>query len=197
MCVYLRACVFLCLMLISSPRWYTQQNQARARTYSWSRTPHSALDPRHPSSTPVYGHLCYSIHTLPVLRDLPEGPTPFQSGLQLAKLMETYGLPGHQMGNVNNSQVIQNQSTFDLLESGAVPLNPAEPQFPSREGPESMRADSRPTEREGGRETNTDNQQQQQLHPNQGPIRVRYELSYIMGVIMLLLFWSISDYFSY
>eukprot|EP00063_Salmo_salar_P049890 XP_014024725.1 PREDICTED: cadherin-20-like isoform X1 [Salmo salar] len=154
--------------------WYTQQNQARARTYSWSRTPHSALDPRHPSSTPVYGHLCYSIHTLPVLRDLPEGPTPFQSGLQLAKLMETYGLPGHQMGNVNNSQVIQNQSTFDLLESGAVPLNPAEPQFPSREGPESMRADSRPTEREGGRETNTDNQQQQ-LHPNQGPIRTQPE----------------------
>ncbi|XP_029606751.1 cadherin-24 isoform X4 [Salmo trutta] len=154
--------------------WYTQQNQARARTYSWSRTPHSALDPRHPSSTPVYGHLCYSIHTLPVLRDLPEGPTPFQSGLQLAKLMETYGLPGHQMGNVNNSLVIQNQSKFDLLESGAVPLNPAEPRFPSRERPESMRADSRPTEREGGRETNTDNQQQQ-LHPNQGPIRTQPE----------------------
>ncbi|XP_055778906.1 cadherin-7-like isoform X1 [Salvelinus fontinalis] len=154
--------------------WYTQQNQARARTYSWSRTPHSALDPRHPGSTPVYGHLCYSIHTLPVLRDLPEGRTPFQSGLQLAKLMETYGLPGHQMGNVNNSLVIQNQGSFDLLESGAVHLNPAEPRFPSREGPESMMADSRPTEREGGRETNTDNQQQQ-LHPDQGPIRTQPE----------------------
>ncbi|XP_071005654.1 cadherin-24-like [Oncorhynchus clarkii lewisi] len=154
--------------------WYTQQNQARARTYSWSRTPHSALDPRHPGSTPVYGHLCYSIHTLPVLRDLPEGPTPFQSGLQLAKLMETYELPGHQMGNVNNSLVIQNQGTFDLLEPGTVHLNPAEPRFPGREGPESMMAGSRPTEREGGRETNTDNQQQQ-LHPDQGPIRTQPE----------------------
>ncbi|KAK6313998.1 hypothetical protein J4Q44_G00154570 [Coregonus suidteri] len=151
--------------------WYTQQNQARARTYSWRRTPHSAADPQRPGSAPLYGHLCYNIHTLPVLRDFHEGPTPFQSGLQLAKLMGTYGLPCNHMDN--NSLVIQNQGTFDLLEPEVIHLNPAEPWCPSRDGPESWVADSRPTEREGGRETNADTQQQ--LHPEQGPIRTQPE----------------------
>lgn len=157
-------------MLFSSSRWYTQQNQARDRTYSWSRTPHSTADPQRPGSAPVYGHLCYSIHTLPVLRDCHKGPTPFQSGLQLVKLMGTYGPPGNHMDN--NSLVIQKQDTFDLLEPEAIHLNSAEPWCPSRDGPESWVANSRPTEKEGGRETNTGTQQQ--LHPEQEPIRVRY-----------------------
>uniref|UniRef100_A0A673WQW1 Cadherin 24 n=1 Tax=Salmo trutta TaxID=8032 RepID=A0A673WQW1_SALTR len=90
---------------------------------------------RRPGSTPVYGRLCYSIHTLPVLRDCHKGPTPFQSGLQLVKLMGTYGLPGNHMDN--NSLVIQKQDTFDLLEPEAIHLNSAEPWCPSRDGPES------------------------------------------------------------
>ena len=169
-CGRARVSVLLCLMLLSSPRWYTQQNQARDMTYSWSRTPHSTADPQRPGSAPVYGRLCYSIHTLPVLRDCHKGPTPFQSGLQLAKPMGTYELPGNHMDN--NSLVIQNQGTFDLLEPEAIHLNSAEPWCPSRDGPEIWVANSRPTEKEGGRETNTDTQQQ--LHPEQGPIRVRY-----------------------
>uniref|UniRef100_A0A8C7FHN5 Cadherin-2 n=1 Tax=Oncorhynchus kisutch TaxID=8019 RepID=A0A8C7FHN5_ONCKI len=117
---------------------------------------------RRPGSAPVYGRLCYSIHTLPVLRDCHKEPTPFQSGLQLAKPMGTYGLPGNHMDN--NSLVIQNQGTFDLLEPEAIHLNSAEPWFPSRDGPEIWVANSRPTEKEEGRETNTDTQQQ--LHPD-------------------------------
>ncbi|KAM4629255.1 cadherin-24, partial [Polymixia lowei] len=53
--------------------WYTQQNPPRARTYSWSRNPRPGLDPQRPGSAPLYGRLCYGIHTLPVLRDYPEG----------------------------------------------------------------------------------------------------------------------------
>ncbi|XP_071201911.1 cadherin-7-like [Salvelinus alpinus] len=151
--------------------WYTQQNQARDMTYSWSRTPHSTADPQRPGSAPVYGRLCYSIHTLPVLRDCHKGPTPFQSGLQLAKLMGTYELPGNHMDN--NSLVIQNQGSFDLLEPEAIHLNSAEPWCPRRDGPESWVANSRPTEKEEGRETNTDTQQQ--LHLEQAPITTQPE----------------------
>ncbi|XP_076014531.1 cadherin-24 [Genypterus blacodes] len=53
--------------------WYTQQNQPRARTYSWGRNLHPSLEPQRPGSAPLYGRLCYGIRTLPVLRDYPEG----------------------------------------------------------------------------------------------------------------------------
>ncbi|XP_068175407.1 cadherin-24-like [Antennarius striatus] len=89
--------------------WYTQQNPPRARTYSWSRNPHPILDPQQrPGSAPLYGRLCYGIHTLPVLRDYPAGP--LEAGLQLTQLTG---------GHVGNPLVIQNQSTFEpLLRSG-------------------------------------------------------------------------------
>ncbi|XP_035033469.2 uncharacterized protein LOC118121579 isoform X2 [Hippoglossus stenolepis] len=89
--------------------WYTQQNPPRARTYSWSRNPRPSLDPQQrPGSAPLYGRLCYGIHTLPVLRDYPAGP--LEAGLQLTQL--THGLAG---GHIGNSLVIQNQSTFEPL----------------------------------------------------------------------------------
>ncbi|XP_039985008.1 cadherin-24-like isoform X2 [Xiphias gladius] len=89
--------------------WYTQQNPPRARTYSWSRNPRPGLDPeQRPGSAPLYGRLCYGIHTLPVLRDYPAGP--LEAGLQLTQL--THGLTG---GHIGNSLVIQNQSTFEPL----------------------------------------------------------------------------------
>uniref|UniRef100_A0A8D3BAC0 Cadherin 24, type 2a n=1 Tax=Scophthalmus maximus TaxID=52904 RepID=A0A8D3BAC0_SCOMX len=73
------------------------------------RNPRPGLDPQQrPGSAPLYGRLCYGIHTLPVLRDYPSGP--LEAGLQLTQL--TQGLTG---GRAGNSLVIQNQSTFEPL----------------------------------------------------------------------------------
>uniref|UniRef100_A0A6Q2Y3T8 Cadherin domain-containing protein n=1 Tax=Esox lucius TaxID=8010 RepID=A0A6Q2Y3T8_ESOLU len=137
------------------------------------RTPQSAVDPRCPGSAPVYGRLCYSIHALPgLLRDCRQEPTTFQSGLQLAKLMGTYGLPANQVGN--NSPAIQNQDTFDLLEPGAVHLNPAETWCPSRDGQEgSPPAASGHTETGRGVQNDT---QQRRPSPDQAPITVTASL---------------------
>uniref|UniRef100_UPI003AAF14B6 cadherin-24 n=1 Tax=Centroberyx gerrardi TaxID=166262 RepID=UPI003AAF14B6 len=124
--------------------WYTQQNPPRARTYSWSRNPRPGLDPQRPGSAPLYGRLCYGVHTLPVLRDYPEGP--LEAGLQLAQL--THGLTGSHIGN---SLVIQNQSTFEPVEPGAA--HSAE--LGSYEA-EHMVAKSKSTVRNGGSEANCD-----------------------------------------
>ncbi|XP_074525027.1 cadherin-7 [Halichoeres trimaculatus] len=89
--------------------WYTPQNPPRARTYSWSRNPRPGLSPQQrPGSAPLYGRLCYGLHTLPVLRDYPVGP--LEAGVQLTQL--THRLTG---GHVGSSLVIQNQNTFDPL----------------------------------------------------------------------------------
>uniref|UniRef100_A0A673BXA7 Cadherin 24, type 2a n=1 Tax=Sphaeramia orbicularis TaxID=375764 RepID=A0A673BXA7_9TELE len=74
------------------------------------RNPRPGLDLQRPGSAPLYGRFCYGIHTLPVLRDYPAGP--LETGLQLTQL--THGLTG---GHINNSLVIQNQSTFEPLSS--------------------------------------------------------------------------------
>lgn len=61
---------------------------------------------------PLYGRLCYSSHTLPVLRRTPGGP--FEAGL--AEL--GYRFPG---GQPDHSLVIQNQGAMvGPMESGAV-----------------------------------------------------------------------------
>ncbi|XP_047231251.1 cadherin-24-like isoform X2 [Girardinichthys multiradiatus] len=89
--------------------WYTQQNLPRARTCSWSRHPRPILGPQQrPGSAPVYGRLCYGIHTLPVLRDYAVGP--LEAGLQLSQL--TQGVTG---GHAGNPLLIPNQSTFEPL----------------------------------------------------------------------------------
>ncbi|XP_041646413.1 cadherin-24 [Cheilinus undulatus] len=90
--------------------WYTPQNPPRARTYSWSRNPRPGLSPQQrPGSAPLYGRLCYGLHTLPVLRDYPVGP--LEAGVQLTQL--THRLTG---GHLGSSLVIQNQNTFDPLQ---------------------------------------------------------------------------------
>uniref|UniRef100_A0A3Q3JKX1 Cadherin domain-containing protein n=1 Tax=Monopterus albus TaxID=43700 RepID=A0A3Q3JKX1_MONAL len=89
--------------------WYTQQNPPRARTHSWGRNVHPGLDPQQrPGSAPLYGRLCYGIHTLPVLRDYPTGP--LEAGLQLTQL--TQGLAG---GHIGKPLAIQKDSTFEPL----------------------------------------------------------------------------------
>lgn len=97
------------MTIISWPRWYTQQNQPRARTYSWSRHPCPRQGPQQrPGSAPLYGHLSYGFQTLPVLKDYPTGP--LEMGLQLTQL--TLGLTG---SHTSNSLPLPNQNTFEPL----------------------------------------------------------------------------------
>ncbi|KAM3843031.1 cadherin-7-like [Diretmus argenteus] len=133
--------------------WYTQQNLPRARTYSWSRNPRSGPDPQRPGSAPLYGRLCYGIHTLPVLRDYPEGP--LEAGLQLAQL--TLGVPGNHTGN---SLIIQSQSTFEPLQPGAAHVRSAE-MGPGSYEAEHMLAESNVTDTSRGSEANPDTKQNQ------------------------------------
>ncbi|XP_044217554.1 cadherin-24-like [Thunnus albacares] len=129
--------------------WYTQQNLPRARTYSWSRNPRPGLDPhQRPGSAPLYGRLCYGIHTLPVLRDYPAGP--LEAGLQLTQL--THGLTG---GHIANPLVIQNQSTFE-------PLLHSPEMSPGSYEAEHMLAESKITERNEVSEANAADTKQNQ-----------------------------------
>ncbi|XP_076582606.1 cadherin-7-like [Chaetodon auriga] len=133
--------------------WYTQQNPPRARTYSWSRNPRPGLDPQQrPGSAPLYGRLCYGIHTLPVLRDYPAGP--LEAGLQLTQL--THGLT---RGQIGNSLVIQNQSTFE-------PLLRSPEMSPGGYEAEHMLAESRITD-EGSEENSKETQDQAKTSPTE------------------------------
>ncbi|KAF7655345.1 hypothetical protein LDENG_00057070 [Lucifuga dentata] len=96
---------------------YAHRGQEKARTYSWAQKPgvdHSYSGP----GGPIYGRLCYSSHTLPVLRRNPGGT--LEPGL--AEL--GYRFPG---GQPDHSLVIQNQGAMvGPMESGAVYISPAE-----------------------------------------------------------------------
>uniref|UniRef100_A0A3Q1IJZ9 Cadherin domain-containing protein n=1 Tax=Anabas testudineus TaxID=64144 RepID=A0A3Q1IJZ9_ANATE len=99
---------------------------------------HRILDPQQrPGSAPLYGRLCYGIHTLPVVRDYPAGP--LESGLQLTQL--THGLVG---GHIGNSLVIQKQSTFE-------PVLHSSETSPGSHTAEHMRTKSKITDRNEGR----------------------------------------------
>ncbi|XP_051984601.1 uncharacterized protein LOC127645111 [Xyrauchen texanus] len=105
---------------------YSQHNQDKARTYnSWAQA--GALDPGQNASqgAPLYGRLCYSSHTLPVLR---HSQGPYEPGLsELA-----YRFPGSQP---DHSLVIQNQAAMvGPLEPGANYGGPAEVSHSSKEG---------------------------------------------------------------
>ncbi|XP_057697531.1 cadherin-24-like [Corythoichthys intestinalis] len=66
--------------------WYTQQSAPtpRVRTYSVTPNPHPGPEPdRRPGSAPLYGRLCYGVHTLPVLRDYYYQAGPMQAGVRL------------------------------------------------------------------------------------------------------------------
>uniref|UniRef100_A0A8C7X708 Cadherin 24, type 2a n=1 Tax=Oryzias sinensis TaxID=183150 RepID=A0A8C7X708_9TELE len=77
--------------------------------FSWSLHPRSGLGPQQrPGSAPLYGRLCYGMHTLPVLRDYPAGP--LEAGFQLNRL--TQGVAG---GHLGNSLFTPNQSTSEPL----------------------------------------------------------------------------------
>nr|XP_020488584.1 cadherin-11-like isoform X1 [Labrus bergylta] len=131
--------------------WYTPQNPPRARTYSWSRNPRPSLSPQQrPGSAPLYGRLCYGLHTLPVLRDYPVGP--LEAGVQLTQL--THRLNG---GHLGSSLVIPNQNTFDpLLRSPEISTGCYKA--------EHMLATSKITDRQEGSEANTaDTKEQQDL----------------------------------
>uniref|UniRef100_A0A667Y467 Cadherin 24 n=1 Tax=Myripristis murdjan TaxID=586833 RepID=A0A667Y467_9TELE len=118
---------------------------------AWSRNPRPGLDPQRPGSAPLYGRLCYGIHTLPVLRDYPEGP--LEAGLQLAQL--THGFSG---SHASNSLIIQNQSTFEPAEPGAAHIHSAE--MGSYEA-DRMPAKSKHTDKNGSSQANCDTKQNQ------------------------------------
>nr|XP_019955188.1 PREDICTED: cadherin-24 [Paralichthys olivaceus] len=104
---------------------YTHRTQDKARTYSWAQNP--AVDHNYTGPVgPLYGRLCYSSHTLPVLRRTPGGT--FEPGL--AEL--GYRFPG---GQPDHSLVIQNQGAMvGPMESGAVYITPTDLSTGSRMG---------------------------------------------------------------
>ncbi|KAJ8377103.1 hypothetical protein SKAU_G00076830 [Synaphobranchus kaupii] len=61
---------------------YSGRGQERGRTYSWSQNPSL---PFPGAAAPLYGRLCYSSHTLPVLRHA-HGHAPFEQGLGPAEM---------------------------------------------------------------------------------------------------------------
>lgn len=103
---------------------YSHHSQEKARAYSnWAQA--GALDPGQYNNQgpPMYGRLCYSSQTLPVLRRSHE------RGLsELA-----YRFPG---GQPDHSLIIQNQTAVvGPLEPGAIYAAPAEASHCSKEGP--------------------------------------------------------------
>ncbi|XP_051944698.1 uncharacterized protein LOC127616915 isoform X1 [Hippocampus zosterae] len=104
---------------------YTQRGQEKTRTCSWAQNPvvdHNYSGP----GGPFYGRLCYSSHTLPVLRRTP-GET-LEPGL--AEL--GYRFPG---GQPDHSLVIQNQGAMvGPMESGAVYVTSTDLSAGSRTG---------------------------------------------------------------
>lgn len=104
---------------------YSHRAQDKSRTYSWAQNPgvdHNYSGP----AGPLYGRLCYSSHTLPILRRAPGGT--FEPGL--AEL--AYRFPG---GQPDHSLVIQNQgAVVGPMESGAVYIAPTDLSTGSRTG---------------------------------------------------------------
>ncbi|XP_034411233.1 cadherin-24 [Cyclopterus lumpus] len=104
---------------------YAHQTQEKARTYSWAQNPGVEHNYSGPGG-PLYGRLCYSSHTLPVLRRAPGGA--FEPGL--AEL--GYRFPG---GQPDHSLVIQNQgAAVGPMESGAIYIAPTDLSNGSRNG---------------------------------------------------------------
>ncbi|XP_047445379.1 uncharacterized protein LOC125010662 [Mugil cephalus] len=104
---------------------YTHRVQDKGRTYSWAQNPGVEQNYSAPGGA-LYGRLCYSSHTLPVLRRPPGGT--FEPGL--AEL--AYRFPG---GQPDHSLVIQNQGAMvGPMESGAVYIAPTDLSTGSRTG---------------------------------------------------------------
>ncbi|XP_056149843.1 cadherin-24 [Lampris incognitus] len=93
---------------------YAHHNQDKPRTYSWAQNP--GMDPNYSGpGGPLYGRLCYSSHTLPILRRAPGGPFEPSLGYHFS------GAPP------DHSLVIQNQGAMvGTMESGPVYIGPKE-----------------------------------------------------------------------
>ncbi|XP_061653625.1 uncharacterized protein LOC133489023 isoform X1 [Phyllopteryx taeniolatus] len=104
---------------------YTQRGQDKSRTCSWAQN--SVVDHNYSGpGGPFYGRLCYSSHTLPVLRRAP-GET-FEPGLAELGYRFPGVLPDH-------SLVIRNQGAMvGPIESGAVYITPTDLSAGSRTG---------------------------------------------------------------
>ncbi|XP_026792769.3 uncharacterized protein LOC113540461 [Pangasianodon hypophthalmus] len=103
----------------------SQRGQDKSRTYSsWAQS--GAMDSgQYPSQTPLYGRLCYSSQTLPVLR---RSQGPYDPGLTELGYRVSGGQPDH-------SLVIHNQGAMvGPLEPGALYMGPSEVGNSSREG---------------------------------------------------------------
>ncbi|XP_028986552.1 uncharacterized protein LOC114843888 isoform X2 [Betta splendens] len=104
---------------------YAHRSQDKGRTYSWAQNPGVDINYSGPGG-PLYGRLCYSSHTLPVLRRTPAGA--FESGLAELGYRFPEGQPDH-------SLVIQNQGAMvGPMESGAVYIAPIDLSTGSRAG---------------------------------------------------------------
>ncbi|XP_049338155.1 uncharacterized protein LOC103025951 isoform X1 [Astyanax mexicanus] len=104
---------------------YSQRAQEKARTYSsWAQS--GVIDNGHHSqAAPLYGRLCYSSQTLPVLRRSQAAYEPAMAELG-------YRFPG---GQPDHSLVIQNQgAVVGPLEPGSLYVGPGEAVNSSREG---------------------------------------------------------------
>ncbi|XP_012995009.3 uncharacterized protein LOC105021421 isoform X1 [Esox lucius] len=138
----------LVIPYLLSPRRQSQLVQDKARAYSWAQNP--GLDPAYTGpggpGGPLYGRLCYSSHTLPVLRRTPGAQ--FEPGL-------AYRFPG---GQPDHSLVIQNQGAMvGALEPGAVYIGPAE--LSSRESREGTGPQSGVSTSDGGTPRTNDSQE--------------------------------------
>nr|XP_055059068.1 uncharacterized protein LOC129442818 isoform X1 [Misgurnus anguillicaudatus]XP_055059069.1 uncharacterized protein LOC129442818 isoform X1 [Misgurnus anguillicaudatus]XP_055059070.1 uncharacterized protein LOC129442818 isoform X1 [Misgurnus anguillicaudatus] len=106
---------------------YSQHNHDKARAYgSWAQG--AALEPGqyNGQGAALYGRLCYSSHTLPVLR---RSQGPYEPGLSELAYRYPTGQPDH-------SLVIQNQTAVvGPLEPGAIYAAPTEAGHNSKEGP--------------------------------------------------------------
>ncbi|KAJ3595412.1 hypothetical protein NHX12_004716, partial [Muraenolepis orangiensis] len=109
---------------------YSQHSQDKARTYSWAQ--HPGVDPNYlgPGGGAMYGRLCYSSHTLPVLRRGPAAGGQAAAGGQFeAGAAELgYRIPGgDSVLRPDHSLVIQNQAAVvGAMESGTVYVSATE-----------------------------------------------------------------------
>ncbi|XP_033838414.2 cadherin-24 [Periophthalmus magnuspinnatus] len=130
---------------------YAHRAVEKGRTYSWAQNQGLEQTYSGPGG-PLYGRLCYSSATLPVLRRTPGGA--FEPGL--AEL--GYRIPG---GQPDHSLVIQNQAAMvGPMESGAVYMAPTDLSIGSRTGSRDGTApQSRVSTSDGGTPRTSDSQE--------------------------------------
>ncbi|XP_022532490.2 cadherin-7 [Astyanax mexicanus] len=137
---------------------YSQENLDRM--YSWTQT--AAVDPQRPGSAPLYGRFCYSIHTLPAVRDRIG---PYDSRLDFTKL--AYTLPS---GQTPNYGPLDPGSMF----TGLAELSPSKDQSTTEEEHKETEdsAENNLKESETGSEviSETQNLSQDQSLNSEGPV---------------------------